>query len=220
MQCSPLVRVDLKWWKCYNRQESHMNKIIKQYHPASGITVDINLGDITKEDVDAIVNAANAYLQHGGGVAGVISLTGGPVIQEESDRWISENGPVQHASPAYTSGGKLPCRYVIHAVGPVWGEGDEARKLAEAVEGSLKLGDQLGVKSIAFPAISTGIFRFPVEGAAKVILQALDKYLRNHPETRLEQIRLVLFDKRVLTVFLKIAKQVFEDHQDSVEVNP
>lgn len=120
-------------------------------------------GDITTAKVDAIVNAANAHLQHGGGVAGIISRKGGPVIQRESDLWVREHGSVRHAEPAVTSGGSLPCRYVLHAVGPVWGEGDEDRKLAEAVTGSLRAADQLELTSIAFPAISTGIFGFPKE---------------------------------------------------------
>ena len=125
-----------------------MNKLIREYIFETGKVLQILLGDITKEHVDVIVNAANAYLQHGGGVAGVISLKGGSIIQMESGQWLEENGPVQHASPAFTSGGDLPCKYVIHAVGPIWGEGDEDKKLAEAVAGSLVLGDQLGLSSI------------------------------------------------------------------------
>ncbi len=132
----------------------------------------------------------------------------------ESDQWLEENGPVQHASPAYTSGGDLPCKYVIHAVGPIWGEGDEDKKLAEVVAGSLVLGDQLGLSSIAFPAISTGIFRFPIERAAKIILEAFRTYIKQNPAANLGQIRLVLYDQQSLYVFLRIAESVFDNKED------
>lgn len=193
-----------------------MNKLIREYIFETGKVLQILLGDITKEHVDVIVNAANAYLQHGGGVAGVISLKGGSIIQMESDQWLEENGPVQHASPAYTSGGDLPCKYVIHAVGPIWGEGDEDKKLAEAVAGSLVLGDQLGLSSIAFPAISTGIFRFPIERAAKIILEAFRTYIKQNPAANLGQIRLVLYDQQSLYVFLRIAESVFDNKEDLI----
>jgi O-acetyl-ADP-ribose deacetylase (regulator of RNase III) len=193
-----------------------MNKLIREYIFETGKVLQILLGDITKEHVDVIVNAANAYLQHGGGVAGVISLKGGSIIQMESDQWLEENGPVQHASPAYTSGGDLPCKYVIHAVGPIWGEGDEDKKLAEAVAGSLVLGDQLGLSSIAFPAISTGIFRFPIERAAKIILEAFRTYIKQNPAANLLQIRLVLYDQQSLYVFLRIAESVFDHKEDFI----
>jgi len=193
-----------------------MNKLIREYIFETGKVLQILLGDITKEHVDVIVNASNAYLQHGGGVAGVISLKGGSIIQMESDQWLEENGPVQHASPAYTSGGDLPCKYVIHAVGPIWGEGDEDKKLAEAVAGSLVLGDQLGLSSIAFPAISTGIFRFPIERAAKIILEAFRTYIKQNPAANLGQIRLVLYDQQSLYVFLRIAESVFDNKEDFI----
>jgi len=181
-----------------------MNKVIREIDFKSGKIMQIISGDITQENVDAIVNAANAYLQHGGGVARVISLNGGSQIQIESDSWIEKSGPVSHESPAYTSGGALPCKYVIHAVGPVWGEGDEDKKLTAAISGSLNLSDQLGLTSISFPAISTGIFGFPKERAAKIILKELEKYFEEHPGTSLELIRLVLFDEDSVAVFLDI----------------
>ena len=186
-----------------------MNKLIREIVFKSGKMLQILSGDITKEHVDAIVNAANASLQHGGGVAGVISLNGGQQIQKESDRWIEKHGPVRHESPAYTSGGDLPCRYVIHAVGPVWGEGAEDKKLAAAIMGALKLGDQLGVSSIAFPAISTGIFGFPKERAAQIILQEFMDYFGESPDTSLELVRLTLFDDESVAAFLETADSVF-----------
>jgi O-acetyl-ADP-ribose deacetylase len=160
-------------------------------------------GDITAETTDAIVNAANSQLQHGGGVAGNISRRGGPLIQRESDAWVREHGPVSNAGPAYTSAGDLPCRYVIHAVGPIWGEGDEDAKLAAAVTGSLALADQLGLASLSLPAISTGIFGFPRDRASRVIFAAVEGYFEQHPSSGLKTIRLVLYDHLSVEVFLK-----------------
>ena len=93
--------------------------VLKTHTFSGGQQLHLVQGDITQEEVGAIVNAANLHLQHGGGVAGIISRRGGPQIQQESDAWVREHGPVSHAKPAYTSGGDLPCRYVIHAVGPI-----------------------------------------------------------------------------------------------------
>src|ERR1700712_2595823 len=110
-----------------------MNPILREKTLPGGQIFQIVQGDITEESVDAIVNAANERLEHGGGVAWAISRAGGPKIQIESAEWVQQHGPVSHAEPAYTSGGKLPFRYIIHAVGPLWGEGDEDAKLAAAV---------------------------------------------------------------------------------------
>lgn len=103
--------------------------------------------------------------------------------------------------PAWTSGGNLPAKYVIHAVGPVWGDGDEDSKLADAVNGSLRMADELGLESIAFPAISTGIFGFPKERAAKIILEAINRYLSTG-STMLNTVRLVLFDDSTVEAFV------------------
>ncbi len=138
----------------------------EQFFP-SGQRVEIVTGDLTRQEVDAIVNAANSQLAHGGGVAGVIVRRGGSIIQSESDAWVQRNGPVSHDKPAFTSAGVLPCRYVIHAVGPVWGEGGEEQKLGSAVFGSLELAEKLDLRSIAFPAISTGIFGVPCPLASR-----------------------------------------------------
>jgi O-acetyl-ADP-ribose deacetylase (regulator of RNase III) len=130
-----------------------MNTIQVEVTLPSGQTLQLVQGDITIEQVDAIVNAANEHLQHGGGVAWAILRRGGEVIQEESDAWVRAHGAVSHAAPAWTSGGRLPCRYVIHAVGPVWGDGDEDAKLAAAITGSLRVADELKCATIALPAL-------------------------------------------------------------------
>jgi O-acetyl-ADP-ribose deacetylase (regulator of RNase III) len=186
-----------------------MNQLTRQHKLESGQHLQIVQGDLTKEKVQAIVNAANAQLQHGGGVAGAIARAGGPHIQVESDAWIRQHGPVSNESPAYTRGGELPCRYVIHAVGPVWGEGDEDIKLNAAVLGALGLGDQLGITSIAFPAISTGIYGFPKERAANIILSAFHDYFKNKSKSSLNIIRLTLFDREALDVFCQVWDSLF-----------
>lgn len=186
---------------CYN---TCMIDFLFNHQFPGGTLLQIERGDITREKVDAIVNAANSHLQHGGGVAGAISLAGGPQIQADSDAWIKEHGPVSHAEPAFTPAGLLPCRYVIHAVGPVWGEGDEDAKLASAITGSLGRAESLGIRSIAFPAISTGIFGFPVKRAARIFASAIGNFVMENPKTRLNLIRLVLFDAFTLQTFLEV----------------
>jgi len=170
----------------------------------SGQVLQVCQGDLTEEMLDAIVNAANAQLAHGGGVAGAIVRKGGSVIQEESDAWVRKHGPVTHAEPAYTGAGRLGCRYIIHAVGPVWGEGDEDRKLADAVRGSLRLAERLGLNSIAIPPISTGIFRFPIERAAQVILDAIRNYFDENKQSKLNLVRLTIIDEPTLSVFQEV----------------
>lgn len=184
----------------------------KEKHTFStGQILEICQGDITSAKVDAIVNAANARLAHGGGVAAVISRKGGSIIQEESNTWIKEHGPVTHAIPAYTSGGKLPSKFVIHAVGPKWGSGDEKHKLASAIQGSLDLAHNLGLTSIAFPAISTGIFGFPVDLAADIFMHTIKTYFAEQPKPPLQIVKLVLYDNESLHVFLEAFSKVFRE---------
>jgi len=188
---------------------SPLNQVIQELRLPAGQVLQIVTGDLTMESVDAIVNAANTYLQHGGGGAGAMSRRGGPQIQVESSEWGRRYGPVSHERPAYTSAGKLPCRYVIHAVGPVWGAGDEDHKLAAAVSGSLRVADELGLASIAFPAISTGIFGFPKARAARVTLQAIQEYFSNAPASGLKQVRLTLIDSPAIQAFQDAWEQIF-----------
>ena len=181
-----------------------MNVVLVERLLATSQTLQIVQGDITTDNVDAIVNAANENLQHGGGVAWAILRRGGGVIQTESDAWIKVHGPVSHARPAWTSGGALPAKYVIHAVGPVWGDGDEDNKLSAAVAGSLRTADELNCTSISMPAISTGIFGFPKERAAGVIFSSIEKYFLNSTSSSLKTVRIVLFDDATVQSFLKI----------------
>lgn len=154
-------------------------------------------GDITEQDTDAIVNAANSTLMGGGGVDGAIHRAGGPAIMEECRRIIAQIGRLDTGKAVMTTGGRLRARYVIHTVGPVWRGGGrgEAELLASAYVESLKLASEHGLKSVAFPSISTGAYGYPVAEAAKVALRAVTDFLRNH-ETSLEEVRFVLYDAR------------------------
>ena len=179
-----------------------MNTVLLERTLATGQSLQIVQGDITIETVDVIVNAANEHLQHGGGVAWAISKKGGPTIQEESDIWVRQHGPVPHSAPAWTSRGLLPSKYVIHAVGPIWGDGNEDKKLADAVTGSLRVADELKCSSIAMPAISTGIFGFPKDRAAGIIFSSIENFLKSNSST-LKIVKLVLFDKSTVDAFLE-----------------
>lgn len=174
----------------------------------SNISLEIVQGDITRMETDAIANAANKHLRHGGGVAGAISRRGGPAIQAESDAWTALHGPIDADHPAVTNGGKLPCKHVIHAVGPVWGEGEEDDKLARAITSALEKAEELKLSSISLPAISTGIFGFPLERAAGIFMQTLDQFCRRTDISHLTRILIVLFDAHTYNVF----SQTFNDY--------
>lgn len=179
-----------------------MSTLLASYQFPSGQRLEIVRGDLTLEAVDAVVNAANRYLSHGGGVAAAIVNRGGEVIQRESDAWVQAHGPVSHAGPAYTSAGKLPCRFVIHAVGPIMGEGDEDHKLSQAVTGSLQLAERLGLSSIAFPAISTGIYGYPKERAVPVFTGSFLAYFQQNPGSGLALVRMTLVDPQMIALFI------------------
>jgi|ERR1700722_18502274 len=165
-------------------------------------TLEIVQGDITTLPVDAIVNAANEYLKHGGGVAAAISRRGGPAIQQESDALIEKLGPLSTSEAVITNGGKLPARFVIHTVGPVWSEHTQTKAddlLRRAVRNSLALAEEKGLKSIAFPAISTGIYGFPIDRAAPLLLREAADYL--HGKTQLQRVLFCLYDNASYQVF-------------------
>jgi O-acetyl-ADP-ribose deacetylase len=155
-------------------------------------------GDITERVVDVIVNAANSYLKHGGGVAGAIVRKGGEIIQKESDKI----GFVPVGSSVITTSGRLPCKAVIHTVGPRMGEGDEDTKLRSAVRSSLTLASDMKFKSISMPAISSGIFGFPKDRCARILVQEAKKFLANNT-TSLEIIEFCLIDDETTDCFKK-----------------
>lgn len=192
-----------------------MNTILLERKLSTSQTLQIVQGDITLEEVDAIVNAANEDLAHGGGVAWAISKRGGATVQKESDEWIRNHGIVTHSHPAWTSGGLLPAKYIIHAVGPIWGDGDEDKKLSAAITGSLRVADELKCESISMPAISTGIFGFPKDRAAGIIFSAIGNYFVEAADSSVQIVRLVLFDDATIQVFINILDSVNHDSPNS-----
>ena len=154
-------------------------------------------GDITKQEVDAIVNAANSSLLGGGGVDGAIHRAGGPAILEECRRL----GGCDTGDAKPTTAGDLPARHVIHTVGPVWqgGEAGEDEFLASCHRRSLEVAAELACRTVAFPAISTGIYGYPVERAAPVALETTREELAKHPQ--IEEVRFVLFSDEHLEAF-------------------
>jgi len=160
-------------------------------------SLELKKGDITEMDTDAIVNAANAQLILGGGVAGAIRRKGGPQIQQQCNKI----GGTFVGGAAITTGGNLKAKYVVHAVGPRLGEGNEEEKLKNATLNSLKLADKEKIKSIAFPAISTGIFGFPMQKCAEIMLKTTIEYLSG--QTQIERVVFCLFDDAAFRTFQK-----------------
>lgn len=152
-------------------------------------------GDITAMETDAIVNAANAQLVMGGGVAGAIRRKGGPAIQEECNRI----GGTHVGGAVITTGGNLKAKHVIHAVGPRMGEGDEERKLKDATLNSLKIADEHHLDSISFPAISTGIFGYPLDRCARIMLSTVVDYLKG--KTGLRRVVFCLYGEESFSAF-------------------
>jgi len=161
-------------------------------------------GDITNQDTEAIVNAANSGLRGGGGVDGAIHRAGGPKIMEECRR--IGGCPTGHA--VITTGGRLKARYVIHAVGPVYHGGNkgEAEDLAGAYLTSLKIASEKGIKSVAFPSISTGAYGYPINEAARIAIKTVIDYLKEHPE--IELVRFVLFGTDAYNAYKTVAGKI------------
>jgi len=187
-----------------------MNMLLRETTFPSNKLMQLRKGDITLSDVDVIVNPANSHLNHGGGLAGFLAKKAGSALQQESAEWIKTNGPVSHESPAYTGAGNLPFQYIIHAVGPIWGSGQEDKKLEAAVNGTLDLANELNVQSIAIPAISTGVFGYPMDGAANVIISTIKGYLISNSNGSLSTVQLVVFNDQAVTSFSDIWDQILK----------
>jgi O-acetyl-ADP-ribose deacetylase len=172
-------------------------EIIKQIS-LNGVQLRVTKGDITESDADAIVNAANSHLQHGGGVAGAIARKGGPIIQEESNKI----GYTPVGTSAVTTAGRLKAKCVIHTVGPRWGEGDEKDKLRRAVRSALKIATEKGFTGISMPAISGGIFGFPKEECAGIIVEETVRFVKGE-STALREIDFCLMDEEMVRLFVK-----------------
>jgi O-acetyl-ADP-ribose deacetylase (regulator of RNase III) len=166
-------------------------------------------GDITKQDVDAIVNAANSGLMGGGGVDGAIHRAGGPAILEECRKIIARIGRLPTGKAVITTGGNLKASYVIHTVGPVWhgGSRGESELLASAYKESLKLATERNLKTVAFPSISTGAYGYPVADAAKVALSTVIAFLRAEA-TSVETVLFVLYDSSTYNIYSAQLKKI------------
>jgi O-acetyl-ADP-ribose deacetylase (regulator of RNase III) len=150
-------------------------------------------GDITQQDVDVVVNAANARLAHGGGVAAAIARAGGAVVDEESRAWVREHGPVGPGEAAVTSAGAMPASDVVHVVGPIYEPGaDNEVMLRQAITAALDTAQSLGASSIALPAVSSGIYGYPVAEATAVIADTVSQWVAANPGVFTE-VRLVAF---------------------------
>jgi putative ATPase len=167
--------------------------------------VKIVLKDITKEKTEAITNAANEHLAHGGGVAGPICRSGGSSIQKESNKYVKENGIVKTGQCAVTGAGTLPCKFVIHAVGPIWSDYEPAEKnvqlLHSAVINTLRTADKIKIKSVAIPAISSGIFGFPKPLCAQTFFEAIENFIKQESSGTLQDVHLTNFDHETTGVF-------------------
>lgn len=166
-------------------------------------------GDITRQEVDAIVNAANSSLMGGGGVDGAIHRAGGPRILEECRAIVARQGPLPPGRAVITTGGRLPARWVIHTVGPIWRGGGhgEPETLRSAYRSALALAVERGLESIAFPSISTGAYGYPVELAAPVALQAVTDFVQERVASGglpLREVRFVLFSRAHLDVYRRL----------------
>ncbi len=169
--------------------------------------VRLKQGDITEEEVDAIVNAANTSLLGGGGVDGVIHRAGGTRILEECKKL----GGCKTGDAKITDGGDLPASHVIHTVGPIWrgGSGNEDSRLESAYRRSLEVALENGLSSVAFPSISTGAYGFPIERAACIALRTIAGFIKEHPA--IKEVNMVLFGKRDLEVYEKAWEEVKAD---------
>lgn len=172
-----------------------MTRVIEK--KINNTTVRLVSADLTERDVDAIVNAANTQLQHGGGVAGAIVRKGGRIIQDESNAI----GFVPVGGAALTTAGKLKARHVIHTVGPRMGEGDGDRKLRKAINSVLELATQKGFTSISVPAVSAGIYGFPKDRCAKILVGETAAFLKSNAAISLELVEFCIFDQEAYGFF-------------------
>ena len=181
----------------------------------------LKVADLLAAPVDVIVNPANGGLSHGGGVAGQISLQGGEVIQEESNLFIKEHGKLESGMVAFTSAGQLPYEAVIHAVGPRMGEGDEQRKIEQAVSSSLMLCNMHDWNSVAFPAISAGIFGVPLEISARAFFKAITSFWDARMDTAPEKV-VICLTKKSFHPFFKAFQEASKqpEHETHQNIKP
>jgi len=165
--------------------------IAREEYPG-GRAFEVVTGDLLAEPVDAIVNAANGHLAHGGGVAAAIARAAGPALEEEGARIVNGRGPIDVGEAVVTTAGRLPFKGVIHAVGPHLGLGQEEDRLVQALEAAFRRADERGWRSVSFPAVSSGIFAVPLDVCARAYVRAVRGFFAAHPTTSLRRVRLCL----------------------------
>ena len=172
----------------------------------------ITQGDITRQGTNAIVNAANSSLMGGGGVDGAIHRAGGPAILQECKQIVARQGRLPTGEAVITTGGNLKAKHVIHTVGPIWRDGNkgEPELLASAYRESLKVAAESNLSSVSFPSISTGVYGYPVDQAARVALNAAITFL-SESDTSLREVVFVLFDSRTLGAYSSTLREIAEE---------
>jgi putative ATPase len=163
-----------------------------------GRSFEVVEGDLLAQDVDAIVNAANGRLMHGGGVAAAIARAAGAALREEGERILAQRGPIPTGEAVVTTAGALPFAGVVHAVGPAYGEGGEEEKLVCALASAFERAAERGWARIAFPAVSSGIFAVPLPTCARAYVRAVREHVASRPKTSLQLFRLCVFDPQIV----------------------
>lgn len=183
----------------HERSEDHLR--------IGGTRLRLQGGDITQEDADAIVNAANEGLMGGGGVDGAIHAAAGPALDEECSRIVARQGKLPTGQAVVTKGGKLRAKWVIHTVGPIWAGGAEGEPdlLASAYRESLKKAVEIGAKTVSFPSLSTGIYGYPIEQAAAIAINTVWEFVANHPG--LDEVRFILFNDKAHQAFVQAVRE-------------
>ncbi len=189
---------------CGPRARGDRTFAVKSELQPEGTLLTLVLGDITQQDVDAIVNAANSSLLGGGGVDGAIHRAGGPAILQECKAIRARQGGCPAGDAVITGGGNLKARHVIHTVGPVWhgGKQNEEEILARAYRNSLLLAAENNIRTIAFPSISTGVYGFPIDRASEIAVSTVKEFVRSHPS--IAEIRFVTFSRSDHDVYARL----------------
>jgi O-acetyl-ADP-ribose deacetylase (regulator of RNase III) len=178
-------------------------EVVKKKEFPGGRMFEVVIHDLLKDPSECIVNAANGYLAHGGGVAAAIARAAGPELEREGDRIVRERGPIPVGEAVVTTAGKLPFKGVIHAVGPRQGEGDEETKLVQALEAAFARAEERSWASLSFPAVSSGIFAVPLPVCARAYVRAVKEFFAAHPDSALKTIRLVLMEAPLMDLVRK-----------------
>ena len=168
-------------------------EVVARESRPDGRVFEVVIGDLLAESVDAIVNAANGHLAHGGGVAAAIARAAGPALEDEGHRIVRERGPVPVGQAVITTAGRLPFKGVLHAVGPHQGLGREEERLVEALDSAFRRAHERGWASVSFPAVSSGIFAVPLEVCARAYVRAVRGFFAGREDTSLRTLRLCLF---------------------------